>query len=119
MKVKVCLYIRKEIYEKAKKYIRNMSRFLENALADFLKKYGETLEEREPELVVLVKCPFGHIFEHALIDGYGVYKSDRAYCKICKKQFRVKGRIINIVKGSMELYKKWYSKVAPQSFTQL
>jgi len=117
MKRKVTLYVEEKLIEEAKKLKINLSRFLEYCLKNFLEKASIEVENREPKLVVLARCPNGHESAVVLIDAFGNYRSDRAYCKVCGKRFRIRGRIITILKGNKNLYFEWYSKRFNTSFT--
>jgi len=117
MKRKVTLYVEERLIEEAKKHKINLSRFLEYYLRNFLEKASIEVENREPKLVVLARCPNGHETAVVLIDAFGNYRSDRVYCKVCGKRFRIKRRIITILKGSRNLYAEWYSKRFNTPFT--
>ena len=113
MKKQVSIYIEKEIWEKARKYLKNVSRFCEEKIKEYLKMVGETIEEKkeEAQLSVIVECTCGNEFEVILIDARNNFRSGRVFCKVCGKRFTIKRRIKEIVKGDMNLYWKWYKSV--------
>ena len=116
MKKKVTLYVKEKLVEEAKKLKINLSSFLEYHLENYLKSIGIEIKEPEHKLVVLVRCPRGHEISVVLIDAFGNYRSDRAYCKYCRRQFRIRRRILTILKGDKNLYMDWYSKKFNTSF---
>jgi uncharacterized protein YbaR (Trm112 family) len=116
MKKQVSIYIDKEVWEKARKYLKNISKFCEEKIKEYLKSVGEEVKEVEPKLVVIVRCPLGHESEAVLIDESGRFRSSRVYCKVCRKRFRIKGRIVDIKKGNRNLYIQWYSQTFKTNF---
>jgi hypothetical protein len=52
------VYIRKDLYKKAKKHKLVFSRLLKQAIIEELKKKGVKVPEDDPELILKVKCPY-------------------------------------------------------------
>jgi len=112
MKKQVSIYIDKEIWEKARKYLRNVSRFCEEKIKEYLKIVGETIEEKKEsaKLSAIVKCECGNEFEVVLVYANDKFRSGRVYCKACGKRFTIRRRIKEVF-GDMNLYWKWYYTV--------
>jgi len=99
------VYLKKILYEKAKKHKLVFSRLLKQAIIEELKKKGEEVKEEDPELILKVKCPYCGWIQNTTT----VY---RVKCIKCERKYRVfpKNRpsnIVEIVKGTIhDVYKR-------------
>ena len=103
------IWIGKELKELVKLHGLNLSKFVREKLKEHFKEQGIEIEEPDPPLILLVRCPFcSRTFKTTTIK--------QVRCRFCNKTFRVftrrfGSRIVSIVKGNRNLLFKAYYQV--------
>jgi len=99
------LYLRSDLYELVKKAKINVTKFVNEKLAEEIAKRGLKVPEFNADLVVRVRCPYCGAQRNSItLRLVTCFRCGHRFKVLCKRKF---SRIVGIVKGSMaELHRR-------------